>query len=69
VQLPEKRFSVRQPIGNSPPTVGAGKEWKRGPSQQSNDRKAGADVSSVAPKTDRRKTMKSGTRQKASGIR
>ena len=24
VQLHEKRFSVRQPIGNSPPTVGAG---------------------------------------------
>jgi uncharacterized protein YjbJ (UPF0337 family) len=43
------------------------REWKRGPSHESNDRKAGADLLSVAPKTDRRKTMKSGTRDEAEG--
>jgi len=41
--------------------------WKRGPSRQSNNRKAGADRSSVAPKTDRRKTMKSGTQDEVEG--
>ena len=50
-----------------PPYEREKREWKRGPSQQSKDRKAGADLSSVAPTTDRRKTMKSGTRDEAEG--
>jgi uncharacterized protein YjbJ (UPF0337 family) len=42
-------------------------ESKSGSSKQSNNRKSGFDRSSVAAKTDRRKTMKSGTRDEAEG--